>query len=280
MFLVSACTCLCPIHWSQLSSREYVDVDVDVEQIYCPLRCYYIIGLAVYYPGCRICLPPRCMFYTRLLLFAMCFVTKPLQVIKGMAPFVPPVWLLVNTLRPGQNGRHFPDDIFKRIFLNQNGRFPINISLEFVPRGQINNIPALVQIMARRRPGDNPLSETMLVSLLTHICVTRPQWINPLSPSDAICQHSACLKLAQVMAWCLTTRSRQLVQCWLLINTVLWPLLGVMSERVPKLLGCTVSLKTRFRLLAHLSGAGELKRFTILRWYVTDIFTHYQQVKN
>ena len=44
---------------------------------------------------------------------------------------------------------------------------------------------ALVQIMAWRRPGDKPLSEPMMVSLLTHICVTRPQWVNSLRPSDA-----------------------------------------------------------------------------------------------
>ena len=31
--------------------------------------------------------------------------------------------------------------------------------------------------MAWRRPGDKPLSELMMVSLLTHICVTRPQWV-------------------------------------------------------------------------------------------------------
>ena len=42
----------------------------------------------------------------------------------------------------------------------------------------IYNIPALVQIMAWRRPGDKPLSEPMMVSLLMHICVTRPQWVN------------------------------------------------------------------------------------------------------
>ena len=53
----------------------------------------------------------------------------------------------------------------------------INISLKFVPKGSSNNIPTLVQIMAWRRPGDKPLSEPMLVSLLTHICVTRPQWV-------------------------------------------------------------------------------------------------------
>ena len=57
----------------------------------------------------------------------------------------------------------------------------IKISLKFVPKGQINNIPALVRIMAWRRPGDKPLSETMMVTLLTHICVTRPQWVNQLS---------------------------------------------------------------------------------------------------
>ena len=36
------------------------------------------------------------------------------------------------------------------------------ISLKFVPKGSINNILALVQIMAWRRPGDKPLSRPML----------------------------------------------------------------------------------------------------------------------
>ena len=53
------------------------------------------------------------------------------------------------------------------------------LRLKFVPNGPINNIPALVQIMAWRLPGDPPLSDPMMVvSLLTHICVIRPQWIN------------------------------------------------------------------------------------------------------
>ena len=84
----------------------------------------------------------------------------------------------VNTLRPRRNEQHFADDIFKRIFFNENGWISIKISLKFVPAGQINNIPSLVQIMAWRRPGDKPLSEPMMVSVLTHICVTRPQWVN------------------------------------------------------------------------------------------------------
>ena len=84
----------------------------------------------------------------------------------------------VNTLRPRQNGRHFADDMFKCIFLNENVWIPIEISLKFVPKGSINNNPALFQIMAWRRPCDKPLSEPMMVSSLTHICVTRPQWVN------------------------------------------------------------------------------------------------------
>ena len=72
----------------------------------------------------------------------------------------------------------FADDIFKCIFLNDNVWFPIKISLKFVPKGRINNSPALVQIMAWRRPGDKQLSEPMMVSLPTHICVARPKWVN------------------------------------------------------------------------------------------------------
>ena len=83
--------------------------------------------------------------------------------------------ITLNALRPRQNGRHFADDTFKRIFMNENVRIFINISLKFVPKGLIKNIPALVQIMAWCRPGDKPLSESMMVNLLTHICVTRPQ---------------------------------------------------------------------------------------------------------
>ena len=86
-------------------------------------------------------------------------------------------WSQVNTLRPRQNGRHFADDIFKRIFLNENIWIPMKISLKFVPKGSIHNIPALVQIMAWRRLGDKPLSEPMMVNLPTHLCVTRPQWV-------------------------------------------------------------------------------------------------------
>ena len=90
-------------------------------------------------------------------------------------------WPPVNTLRPRQNGRHFPDNIFKCIFLNENVSISIKIPLKFLPKGPINNIPALVQIMAWHRSGDKPLSEPMMVSILTHICITRPQWVRAIN---------------------------------------------------------------------------------------------------
>ena len=71
-------------------------------------------------------------------------------------------------MRP-RRGRHFLDDIFRCILLNENVYISITISLKFVLKGPINNIPALVQIMAWRRPGGKPLYEPIMISLLTHI---------------------------------------------------------------------------------------------------------------
>ena len=80
-----------------------------------------------------------------------------------------PQW--VNTLRPRQNSRHFADDIFQRILLKENVWISIKLSLKLVPKSPINNIPAIF------RSRDKPLSEPMMVNLLTHICVTRLQWV-------------------------------------------------------------------------------------------------------
>ena len=54
------------------------------------------------------------------------------------------------------------DDIFKCIFLNENDRITIQISLKFVLEGPTDNKPALVQVMAWRRSGDKPLPEPMV----------------------------------------------------------------------------------------------------------------------
>ena len=77
------------------------------------------------------------------------------------------MWLFLkmyssSTLRPKQDYHHFANDIFKCIFSNENVWFSLKTSERFVPKVRINNNPALVQIMAWRRPGNKPLSETMM----------------------------------------------------------------------------------------------------------------------
>ena len=83
---------------------------------------------------------------------------------------------VLTTLRLRQNGCHFPDNMFRYIFSNENILIFIKFLLKFIPKVPINNIQALVQIMAWRQPGHKPLSELMMVRLLMHICVTQPEW--------------------------------------------------------------------------------------------------------
>ena len=86
--------------------------------------------------------------------------------------------ILFNTLRPRQNDRQFPDNIFKCIFLNGNVCILIKISLKFVSKVPIDNISALVQIIGWHQRGNKLLSEPKVVSLLMHICTTWPQLVD------------------------------------------------------------------------------------------------------
>ena len=118
------------------------------------------------------------------------------------------------------------------------------VSLKFVPNVPTNNIPSLVQIMAWRRSGDKPLSEPIMVSILTHICVTRPQWVNTLAPGRYVSKSlsvifklilmidGSCISgeitigrmslvfttntptLVKEMSWCRQATSHYLGQCW------------------------------------------------------------------
>ena len=132
----------------------------------------------------------------------------------------------VNTLRTRQNGRHLANDIFKCIFFNEYVWILIKISLKFVPKGQIDNIPALVQIMVWRRPGDKPLSGPIMVSLLTHRYITRPQWVNfylpdaMIQPAQLFITHQQVYKFLRMhTSWphlivnSLIIATRSLVQC-------------------------------------------------------------------
>ena len=88
----------------------------------------------------------------------------------------------------------------------------MEISLKFVPRVPINNIPVLVQIMAWRRLGDKPLSEPMMDSLPTHICVTRPQWVNTSGTETEIFQASQVNAIAaDALALCIARPSAAMI---------------------------------------------------------------------
>ena len=65
-----------------------------------------------------------------------------------------------NTLRQRQNGRHFPEDNFKCISVNENVSILIKLSLKFVPKGPIhNNFPALIS--------DNGLAPTRRQAIIS-----------------------------------------------------------------------------------------------------------------
>ena len=96
---------------------------------------------------------------------------------------------LVN-MRPRQHGCHFADDISKSIFMIENVWILIKISLKFVPKGPVNNIPALVQIMFWRGPRDKPISEPMMFSLPMHIVFRLSISSCPFQYTHAVCQNS------------------------------------------------------------------------------------------
>ena len=52
--------------------------------------------------------------------------------------------------------------------------------------------------MSWRRPGDKPLSEPMMVSLLTQIWVTRPQWVNVILAVSRWCKGYSQYRIRQV----------------------------------------------------------------------------------
>ena len=87
------------------------------------------------------------------------------------------VYRLHYHIKPRQNGRYLPENILKGIFLIEKELILPKISLKFVSKVRIYNIPALVQIMAWCRSGDKPISGPMTVSSVTHLCVARPQWV-------------------------------------------------------------------------------------------------------
>ena len=172
MFLVSSCSCLCPIHWSHMSSWEWRCRWSSADR-----RCsnyIWAINNFIAYQGESYIRDFTVRFPVFTSLSSDLYMAYYNKFYLGICGNMVLLWTqtcfvyqfeesqFVNTLRPRQNGRHFADDIFKCILLNENVWITIKNSLKFVPKGPINNMPALVQIMAWRRPGDKPLSESML----------------------------------------------------------------------------------------------------------------------
>ena len=99
------------------------------------------------------------------------------------------------------------DDIFKCIFVNEKDKSLIQISLKLVPRGPIDNKPALVQIMVWRRTSDKPLPEPMMAQFTdASIYGTRGRWV----------------KIQRLLHWQKTTCCRDECKCKDGYNLIVW----------------------------------------------------------
>ena len=82
----------------------------------------------------------------------------------------------LNSSPPGQNGRHFTDDNFKCIIVNEKFCILIEISLKFVPKCPIDNKTVMVQVRAEQ--ATSCYLNQCWRSSPTHICGTRGRWVN------------------------------------------------------------------------------------------------------
>ena len=125
----------------------------------------------------------------------------------------------LNTLRPRQNGCIFHKTFSIAFSWMKMYEFQLKCDCILFLRVHLT---ILVQIMGWHQQGDKPLSEPIMINLLTYKCVTRPQWVNSLGPSDTIWRWRSWSTLYQIMTCCLTAPSHYLNQCWLIISKVLW----------------------------------------------------------
>ena len=83
--------------------------------------------------------------------------------------------------------------------------------------------------MAWHRPGDQPLSEPMMASLLTNICITRPQWVNYTN------LYSACIVMMWFALSCLHMENRmQCIRLLLIADLLEWQC----SKKYPRIFIC------------------------------------------
>ena len=98
------------------------------------------------------------------------------------------------------------DDIFERIFVNENVRIAIQISLKFVPNGPIANKSALVQIMAMHRLGDKSFTWSNDDPVYRRICVA-PAGDEVKEHHGVRSESLVVVVVVEVMPWSHTFRS-------------------------------------------------------------------------
>ena len=96
--------------------------------------------------------------------------------------------------------------------------------------------------MAWRRSGDKPLSEPRIVSLLTHRCVTRPQWVKYEQKKTS--QSNMCLLWIRSLVYSPHLTCYSLRLYWRAIDRDYenWPLVCVNGNR------CILSRNWQYRL--------------------------------
>ena len=118
-------------------------------------------------------------------LYSTCAIVRCMQYRVMLNSFISRIGYIIQqcdcwcTSRPRQNGRHFADAMLKFIFLKiERGLFFIEISMTCVARSLIDNNSALVQVTAWRQTSH--YLNHWWPRLPTHICISRPQWVNSL----------------------------------------------------------------------------------------------------
>ena len=91
---------------------------------------------------------------------------------------------------PGQNGWHFTGNIFRCIFMNEKFCILIPNSLKFVPKCPIDNMSALVQVMAWHQIGNKPLPEPMLIQFTDAYMRHLGRWVKRINSNCKIIHHS------------------------------------------------------------------------------------------
>ena len=91
----------------------------------------------------------------------------------------------INTFGWRKSWHQSADEILKCFFINEKYHIFIQISLRFIPKGPINNMPSMVQIMPWRHSDDNQLSDDSVVYWYIYIWNTQPWRIHTLWTDDA-----------------------------------------------------------------------------------------------